>query len=168
MKRIAALAAFLLAALLSGCANTAQQTAAANGRPPRLQVTVGVPPSMSIIHNDQVAEAFGYRVASYLHEFGFRGRVHTVYPGEDPLPGVPTLAVELMEWRVDRSGFVDCTFTAELVTTDTRRRLGIFHGTSIMMWPRRDWYARAEGFEESARDAITMLASRLEETGLLR
>lgn len=166
MQRIV-LASILLGALFAGCATQTQQNAAANGRPPRLQVAVHVPASMSVLRDDDISEAFAYRVASYLHEQGFRGRIHTVYPGEEPLPGVPTLDVQLMEWRVDRSGFVDCTFTAELVNDTQRRRLGIFHGTSIMTWPRRDWYMRAEGFEEAARDAITSLASKLEESGLI-
>lgn len=167
MKPVATFALLSLALLFVSCASTTQPTASTD-RPPRLQVTVGVPPSMSILRDDYVAEAFGYRVAAYLHELGFRGPIHTVFPGDDVLPGVPILAVELMEWRVDRGGFVDCTFTAELVSGDARQRLGIFHGTSFMTWPRRDWYMRAEGFEESARDAITTLASRLEETGMLR
>ena len=32
---------------------------------------------------------------------------------------------------------------------------------------RRDWFARTEGFEDAARDAVTNLAARLQQTGLL-
>lgn len=168
MTRLAPLLAVpvLLASLtlVSGCATQRQNT---DTRPVRLQVVVSMPASMSLLRDDYVSEAFNYRVASYLHEQGFRGRIHSVYPGDDPLPNIPTLEINLMEWRVDRGGFVDCTFTAELVNHTTRRRLGIFHGTSMMTWPRRDWYMRAEGFEDAAREAIVNLAGRLEQSGLL-
>jgi hypothetical protein len=158
--------ALLAVFLCGGCATTRRNTAE-DQRPARLQITVGVPPSMSVLRSEEIAEAFGYRVAAYLHEQGFRGRIRYVDPWETPNAERPVLAVELREWRVDRSGFVDCTFTAELASAGSRRNLGVFHGTSIMTWPRRDWYARAEGFEEAARDAITNLATRLEQTGML-
>ena len=156
----------LVACGLGGCATTGRNTAV-DERPARLQVTVGVPPSMSVLRNEEIAEAFGYRVAAFLHEQGFHGRIRYIDPWESPNPERPVLAVELQEWRVDHSGFVDCSFTAELVTAGSKQNLGMFHGTSIMTWPRRDWYARAEGFEEAARDAVTNLAARLEQTGML-
>lgn len=166
MKRLSFYLVLVAAALVSGCA-TASQSAADNGRPVRLQLTVGVPPSMSILYEEEVADAFAYRVSSILHEQGFRGRIRYVDRWSKPDPATPVLAVELREWRVDRVGFVDCTFTAALRSADGEKSLGLFTGTSLMTWRRRDWFARAEGFEDAARDAITNLAARLEETGYL-
>ena len=166
MKPIPFVTFIVSAIVLSGCATTAGNTAA-DDRPARLQLVISVPASMSVLHNEEVAEAFGYRVAAFLHEQGFRGRIRYVDQWDTPTADAPVLNVALQEWRVDRAGFVDCTFTAELVTAGGRHNLGMFHGTSIMMWPRRDWYARAESFEEAARDAVTNLASRLEQTGML-
>lgn len=159
---------WLLAALglIAGCAAT-RQNVSENGRPVRLQLTVGVPPSMSILYEEEVADAFAYRVSSILHEQGFRGRIHYVDRWSKPDAAIPVLAVELREWRVDRAGFVDCTFTANLQSPDGQKSLGLFTGTSLMTWRRRDWFSRAEGFDDAARDAITNLAARLEETGYL-
>jgi hypothetical protein len=166
MKTFLSATLVVLMANFAGCATTGRNTAA-DDRPARLQVTVGVPPTMSMLYREEIAEAFGYRVSAYLHEQGFRGRIRYIDEWETPNPERPVLAVELQEWRVDRAGFVDCTFTASLATMGARQNLGVFHGTSFMTWPRRDWYARAEGFEEAARDAVTNLAARLEQTGML-
>jgi len=166
MKTACLLLLLIATGLISGCATTGQNVAE-NGRPVRLQLAVGVPPSMSILYEEEVADAFAYRVSSILHEQGFRGRIHYVDRWNKPDAGIPVLAVELREWRVDRAGFVDCTFTANLQSPDGRQSLGLFTGTSMMTWQRRDWFARAEGFEDAARDAITNLASRMERTGYL-
>jgi hypothetical protein len=167
MKRIKALTVLVASTLLyTGCANTGRNSAV-DDRPARLQVAVNVPPTMSILYNEEVAEAFGYRVASFLHEQGFRGRIRYLDPWDSPAAEAPVLNVSLQEWRVDRAGFVDCTFTAVLESGGARQNLGIFTGTSIMMWPRRDWYARAESFEDAARDAMSNLGARIEQTGML-
>jgi len=157
----------VIAAIFSGCANTPTRQATVDSRPPRLQLTVGVPPSMSILRDEEISEAFAYRVSSILKEQGLRGRIRYVDDWEKPVPDIPVLAIELREWRVDRSGFVDCTFTASINTPAGSRRLGVFTGTSIMTWARRDWFARMDGFEDAARDAISTLAARLEQSGAL-
>jgi len=158
-------AALGLASIVAGCGVTRQQTAQ-DTRPPRLQVTVNVPPTMSILHDEEIAEAFAYRVASILHEEGFRGRIGIV-DGDPLFPNVPVLAINLLEWRVDRIGNVDCTFGAELQSPRGNHRLGMFSGTAMMTWSRRDWFARARDFEDAARDAIENLATRLEQTGMI-
>lgn len=167
MKTLAILIALtLVGVVFSGCANIRQNTAQ-NGRPVRLQIVVDIPTGMDALRDDEVAEAFGYRVASSLHEQGFRGRLEYVEWSDDLRPNVPVLAISLREWRVDRIGNVDCTFTAELRTPSGRHHLGLFTGSSIMYWARRDWYARAQGFEDAAVDALSNLAARIEKTGEL-
>lgn len=167
MKRITLFLWFAVGAVLAGCATShTQQNTAANNRPVRMQLTVDLPASMFTIYDQEIAEAFAYRVASILHEQGFRGRIKYIDDGNF-VPNAPVLAVNLQEWRVDRIGNVDCTFTAAIRGPRGEQRLGIFSGTAIMIWPRRDWYARAEGFEDAARQAITELADRLEQSGVL-
>jgi hypothetical protein len=160
--------ALLVGAIFAGCSSSPTRTNTSDHRPARLQLVVTVPPSMSIIRDEEISEAFAYRVSSILHEQGFRGRIKYLDEGESPEPNVPVLEVGLREWRVDRIGNVDCTFTASLKSPRENKNLGIFSGTSMMTWSRRDWFARADGFEEAARDAITDLASRIEQSGLMQ
>src|SRR3954469_7809627 len=123
----------MLSVLLASCASTASRQNTADLRPPRLQLTVGIPGSMSRLRDEEVTEAFAYRVSSILHEQGFRGRIHYVADGEPLLPDVPVLALQLMEWRVDHIGNVDCTFTAAIGQGQgPGQRLGVFSGTSMM------------------------------------
>lgn len=122
---------------------------------------------MNLLRDDYVAEAFAYRVSSALHEQGLRGRIRYVDFPDDVKPEVPTLEIMLQEWRVDRIGNVDCTFSAQLKTPSGTRNLGFFSGTSMMLWSRRDWFARRDGFEEAARDALGNLGAKMLNTGLL-
>jgi hypothetical protein len=155
--------------LLSACnsARVGAATSPMNDRPAKLQLTVTVPPSMNLLLQEDVAEAFAYRVSAALHEQGLRGRIRYVDRGDALAPEVPELAVMLREWRVDRLGSVNCIFTADLKTRAGERRLGIFSGTSMMTWSRRDWFERQQGFEDAAQDALDNLGRKLKETGLL-
>ncbi len=171
MKRLLiALTAATLSLNFAACTSTptsgSAETAKAN-RPVRLQVTVDVPPSIDILRDDDIAEAFAYRVSSALHEQGIKGRIRYVEFGDDLTAGAPVLAIMLREWRVDRIGGVNCIFSATLKNGSTSKELGLFSGSSMMIWSRRDWYARQEGFEDAAADALNNLGARVLKSGLL-
>ena len=158
------------ALVLAGCTSApiaARTSIATPARPVRLQMTVAVPASMNILRQEDVSEAFAYRVSAALHEQGLRGRNQYVEQGDRSAPDVPMLNVMLHEWRVDELGNVDCTFTARLETPSGARDLGIFSGTSMMTWSRRNWMDRQRDFEDAAHDALTNLAQRISQTGLL-
>ena len=87
-------------------------------------------------------------------------------PTQRPLT-LPTDHVMGTTMGVSRIGNVDCTFSATLTTPAGSKGLGLFTGTSMMMWSRLDWFARADGFENAARSALNDLAPRIEKTGLL-
>jgi len=160
--------ALLGACVLTSCASTSPSRSVRNpDRPVRLQIVVDVPPTMNILREEEVEDAFAYRVISALREQGLRGRMRYIEWGEQADPTVPALAIHLHEWRVDRTGSVDCTFNATLQTPNGNRNLGLFSGTSLMMWSRRDWFARSEGFESAARDALSNLAPRILQSGLM-
>jgi hypothetical protein len=173
MKSFLCLGSLLAATVLfSACATTSSTpvrgtTAAFPEHAPRLQLTVDVPPSMNLLIQEDVSEAFAYRVMSTLHEQGFRGRIRYVERGETPIAGVPVLAVTLREWRVDGLGNVDCIFTAAVESPNGNRNLGVFSGTAMMTWSRRNWMDRQRDFEEAARDALSNLEQRIVETRLL-
>jgi hypothetical protein len=164
----ALLLALLGVGLLTSCTTaSSSRYGRGNDRPVRLQIVVEVPPTMNILREEEVEDAFAYRVITALREQGMRGRIRYIEWGDRPDPAVPSLAIYLHEWRVDRLGSVDCTFNATLNTPNGTRNLGLFSGTSLMMWSRRDWFARAEGFESAARDALGNLGQRILQSGLL-
>lgn len=136
-------------------------------RPIRLQVQVELPFSMHLLHNDDIAEAFAHRVVTALHEQGFKGRIKFVEAGETLNDALPVLDISIFEWRVNRTGSTDCIFSASLKSPRGEKKLGMFSGTSMMTWLRRDWFARADSFEEAASDALSNLKTRLDATGLI-
>lgn len=122
---------------------------------------------MNLLRQEDVSDAFAYRVAAALREQGLRGPIRYVDRGDPVDPQVPTLAIMLREWRVDRLGNVDCVFTANLETPGGARNLGAFNGTAMMRWSRPSWYDRQQDFEDAAQDALSNLGRRIMDTGLL-
>ena len=157
------------AVFLSGCTTpeTEAARAAIRAQPVRLQVVVIVPASMNMIRDDDAAEAFGDTVRSSLHENGFKGRIRLIDDGQNPAAGIPVLEINLTEWRVDPLGNVTCTFGATLRTPQGSKGLGLFTGGSLMTWLRRDWIARSDSFQDAAHDAVSNLADKIQQTGLL-
>ncbi len=136
-------------------------------RPIRLQLRVDLPFSLNRIRDDDVAEAFAHRVVTALHEQGFHGRIKYVENGDKLDETAPVLDVRIFEWRVNRMGNTDCVFSATLKSPRGEKNLGMFSGTSMMTWLRRDWFARADSFDDAARDALGNLKARLDATGLI-
>ncbi len=163
MKNLLLLGAFSCAALVANALTKDSLVP----RPIRLQVTVTVPPSMNLIRDDDIADAFAYRVSAGLSEQGFKGRVEYVRVGDDPKTDIPVLSISLIEWRVDRIGNVDCTFAANLSGPNGKESLGLFAGSSMMLWPRHDYFARVDGYEDAASSALSDLAKRLNATKII-
>lgn len=157
------------AALLAPAASalTAEKPADQSPRPVRLQLRVDLPFSLNPIRDDDIAEAFAHRVVTALHEQGFRGRIKYLENGDPLNATVPVLDVRILEWRVNRTGSTDCVFAATLKSPRGEKNLGMFSGTSMMTWLRRDWFARADSFDDAARDALSNLKARLDATGLI-
>ena len=152
-------------AFLTGCASVPAQKDPLH--PVRLQVSVTVPPTMNLWRSDEIAEAFGYRVCSQLHEEGIGGRLKYVESYDDVDATIPTLSINLIEWRVNRVGNVDCTFGAVLSGPLGKKDLGLFSGSSFMLWPRHDIFARSDSFEDAAHSAMEELSKRIEASGLV-
>jgi len=136
-------------------------------QPIALQVCVTVPPSMRPWREDDLAEAFADRVATALHDQGFVGRIAYVSSFDQPVADRPLLTVNLIEWRMNHVGMVDCTYSARLSASQGQDDLGIFSGTGLMMFSRRDWFGRADQYEDAARDALNNLYKRIAATQLL-
>jgi hypothetical protein len=165
---LAASLAFVPAASAANDPNS--QPAAATtekAQPGVMQVTVNVPASMRPWISDDIAEAFAGRVTDVLHQRGYKSKVHYVNRSEEPAADQPLLAINLIEWRTDHVGNVDCTFSAALSTPQGKKDLGLFIGTSMMMFSRPDWFARSDQFDDAARQALHDLYQRITETHLL-
>ncbi len=159
---LAAVGAFATAGLFAQESAPQQQQRAIG-----LQVTASLPASANVIRDADIAEAFGYMMCTKLHEQGYRGRIAYVDDVKQVAPNLPHLALNLMEWRVDPLGNVDCTFNATLTTARGTKSLGIFTGTSLIAWPFGSWSARDAAFERAAASAVTDLLKKMRESNLL-
>jgi hypothetical protein len=134
---------------------------------PVMQITVNLPASMRPLLSDDIAEVFAGHVADSLRQHGFTAQVHYVDPFDNPPADQPLLAINLVEWQVDRSGNVNCTFSATLKTPKGRNDLGLFTGVGMGIIPRPDWFLLDDQFEDAARQALSDLYPRMVNTHLL-
>ena len=145
----------------------AGKTGADSGKP-TLQVSVDVPPSMRPWVSDDIAEAFAMRVGDALDHQGFKSGIDYVDRYSEPDAKRPLLKIRLMEWRTNHVGTVNCTFLASIVTPKGSDDLGLFTGSSMLLgFPRHDWFARREQFDDAARQALSDLYKRIEKTNLM-
>lgn len=141
--------------------------------PVEIQVTVDVPPSWQPFLDDDVAEAFASRLQDTFRRQGFTGRIAHVRLPDEPKAGLPTIALRLTEWRIDRSGHARCTFGASLRTPLGEKALGLFTDTAIF-WPgvggrwginRR--FEAANALEDAAERALRDLHDRVAASDLI-
>jgi hypothetical protein len=131
-----------------------------------LQLQIELPPEVDLFYERDVAEALSYHVTETFRRRGYEGRVEDVFHADDAKPGRAVLALNLIRWERSATGFVDCTFTAEVRRADgSVVRLGIFSGTDSSMGGRR-WDVR-DAFEGAARNAADQLWSTLMKRDLL-
>jgi len=136
--------------------------------PKALVVVVDVPKSMLRFRNDDIARAIAGLVQSEFRRRGYRGD----FDYEPATPGserthLPRLGISLMEWRVLPTRMIECTFTADLVTAQDTKGLGIFSGTALRKAVLRTPSAGPDGFDEAANRAIDDLYRALSATNLL-
>jgi len=135
---------------------------------PALQVLVDVPPTWDPFLEDDVAEAFYIQINDTFRRAGFKGEIKQVERHDQIRDEVPLLDIRLMEWRISRSGHVDCTFNAGLKRDGTEHNLGLFNGTALHWVNTRDHrWALQRGLEDSAQSAIKDLWRKLREKELL-
>lgn len=133
-----------------------------------MQITVDLPASLRPFPSDNdIAEVFAEHVADSLRQHSFTAPVHYVEPFDNPRADQPLLAINLVEWQVDRTGNVNCTFSATLKTSKGSNDLGLFTGVGLGMIPRPDWFLLDDQFEDAARQALSDLFPRMVNTRLL-
>ena len=118
--------------------------------------------------DDNVTNAIADNVLSEFRRDGYRGDFDYDFSAPDRGRNrVPRLEIDLIDWRITPTRAIECTFTASLVTSQGPQDLGIFGGTTFITGFVRDSFARADGFDDAARDAIDDLYRTLVEKNLL-
>ncbi len=134
---------------------------------PALHVFVSVPPTFQPMLDDDIARTLAYRLEDTFRRQGYKGIVTFAAHPSDIKATAPLLELTLVEWRVDLTNNVQCTFSAKLTDGGKETTLGIFAGTGITWTRARDRWRLATAFEDSANDALKDLYRRIAEQQLL-
>lgn len=152
----------LLLLLLPACAtvNTPEV-------PGTLNVHVNVPPQWNMFWNDRVTMAFVDVARDVFHNEGFERPVEEVTYFEDIERAPYLLTLNLHQWRIDRLGQVECTFTADLRTPAGTKNLGVYTHSELWGYHGPGRFGLAQSFEEAADGALRQLSEDLARTEML-
>ena len=134
--------------------------------PLALKVQVNVPPTWSILVDDRIANDFVDGVGQILRQRGFSRPVEALSLVESPEKAPYLLTIDLMEWRVNRVGLIDCTLHAQLQTPWGTRNLGLYHASSPH-WQGGGRWALARDFDDAASDVLNQLCNDLAKSELI-
>jgi hypothetical protein len=137
------------------------------GTPPVLHVHVTTPPSWSILYEDRVADLFVDQMRDVFQRRGIGWPVEHLSFVEDPAKTPWLLSVEIVEWRMNPIGNIDCTVRASLNTPRGERSLGVFHHTVPRWLGGYGRWGLSRSFEESAEGAIEEMARAILRSELL-
>lgn len=165
MKRL------LMVSLFGAAGALTVALAAENPQPPTstLQLEVLLPASVDPIHSDDVIEIFASSVREAFRRKGYDGRLEELYFSQDAKPELPLLTIRVFQWKRNRTGGIDSTFTAAIRPVDgEEQRLGMFHATeSAVTFNRNNPWQVGEAFRDSAERAAEDLWRRLEKLNVV-
>lgn len=123
-----------------------------------LQVDVNLPPSwLASLEGDYVSELFSDRVVVEFKRMGYEGKVNYVTEIDRRMPDDYRLELQLIEWRLNAVGNVDCSFTATLQTPGGERSLGVYTASALHSIAGRGRLWLGDSFEDAADMAIDNL-----------
>ncbi len=155
-----------ISGLLTSAGTLAAQTQSGTEERPSLQVEVSLPASGDILHERDVSEALTARVRDVFQRRGYEGKVEEMLRGDSTKSGEPVLAINLIRWRMDRAGFVECSFTAGVRQADgTVVPLGVFTASEVTMGTGH--WGLSDTFERAAEGAADQLWTKLRTTEVL-
>jgi len=171
MKSLVALLCVSVAFATFGCANFPPGKDKP-AKPVDLQVLVNVPPTWRPFLDDDVAEEFFYRLQDTFRLRGYTGELAQVTVLDPGAKDRPTLTINLSEWRLDRIGNAQCTFSASLTTPAGEKNLGLKMGTTMLWahggrWGLSRSYDAANALESAAADALNDLYRAVADSGLV-
>jgi hypothetical protein len=147
---------------LAGCATAPQAQS-----PDTVNVLVNLPPTASLIYADRIADAFTDEVRHVFHQAGFTRPIENIRYVDSPDHSPYLLTINLMDWRFDRIGNIECTFTASLATPRGTRNLGVYTDTSLRISRNSGPWGVSDAFEEAAQGAIGDLVRAVVKSELL-
>jgi hypothetical protein len=96
-----------------------------------LKVQVIAPPTLNLLNDNRLNEAFVARVRETFNRCGFPVPIEATRPVEDASKIPHLLTIKVAAWKMDHSGNFDCTFTANLKAPQRSLDLGVFSNTTI-------------------------------------
>jgi len=159
LRHVFRLGVAVLFGLLPACASASEADP--------LKVQVNVPPTWNLLIDDQVSEALVDQMRDVFYRAGFARRIDEVRSFEIPSKVPYLLTINLTEWRINRLGNIDCTFTANLKTPRGTRELGVYTNTTMEWLYGRSRFGLGRGFVEAAEGALRDLYTDLAKTELL-
>ncbi len=157
---------FWRAGVLFCLAASASFAASADPQRPKLDVYVNVPPTWNLLVDDRISEMFVDAVRELLVRRGYAGDVEEVRFVDDPAKVPHLLTINLMEWRMQRTGAINCTLTASLQTPRGTKHLGIYHDTAFH-WMGSGRWGLARSFDEAASGALNRMCDDIVRSELL-
>lgn len=169
-----AFAAALVGLLTATAATRAEPSSAKAAKIADLQLQVNVPPAWRPFLDDDIAEALAGIATDTFKRRGYTGVIDFIEEGRRvPNPDLPLLTLNLMQWRIDRTGNAECTLTADLsVPGKPKRNLGVVTQTQITWIQERGRYGFrrfevANALEDAATDAMRELFQRVADADLV-
>lgn len=141
-------------------------------KPADLQVLVNVPPTWRPFLDDDIAETLFYRLKDVFRRRGYSGELAQVTTFDAGAKDVPTLQLNLTEWRVDRIGNAQCTLSASLKTAVEEKNLGLATGTALLWvhgnrWSFTHQMETANALEDAADSALREVYDAVAKAGVI-
>jgi len=141
-------------------------TKSAKAELPQLQLVVTVPPHWRPFLSNDLAEAFSTRLAEVFRRTGYTGEIRFL-DEERAAAAAPLLAVELINWRINRTDRAVCTFTASLKSDNREHTLGTFENDLLVWNDRFGRWGLANALGNAADRALRDLSDKLNSLGVL-
>ncbi len=135
--------------------------------PGTLKVQVNVPPTWNVLLDDRVAETFVDQVRDTFYRAGFDRPIESLSYVEDPAKVPYLLTVNLIDWRINRIGNIDCTFSASLQTPRGTRDLGLYNSTAMRWLGGLGRFGLSRAFVDAADGALHDLCDAVAKSELL-
>lgn len=148
--------------VLPACATTQKSPV-----PGTLKVQVNIPATWNSLVEDRISEGLVDRVRDVFYRAGFDRPVEEVRYVEEPGKEPYLLTINLIDWRMNRLGNVDCTFSASLRTPRGTRELGLYTNTSLFSLRGFGRFGLADSYDEAAQGAIRDLCDAVAKSELL-
>lgn len=134
--------------------------------PRALTVQVNIPAAWNPIVTDRIADDFVDAMRTLLEARGYTGAVESLGYVEDAERVPYLLTINLIEWRMRRTGLIDCTLTASLQTPRGKRELGLYQHSSLHL-AGTGRFLLDRDFDEAASGALDRLCRDILRTELL-